>query len=125
MNNYSKSTWVRNTGQGGAWTWLFQRLTGIFIVVIILLHFGMMHMSGGGEITYKVVAARLSNPMWKCFDIAFLVFALYHGLAGAWVVASDYVKNSGWRMFIYSSLTLVGVGLFSIGAVTIIAFPFK
>lgn len=120
-----QSTWVRNTGQGGASTWLIQRLTGIFIVVIILVHFGINHLVGSGDVTYQAVQARLSSPLWKCFDMAFLTFALYHGLAGVWVVACDYVRNSGWRLFIYSSIVLFGACLFGLGALTIIGFPFK
>lgn len=120
----TQSMWVRNTGAGGARTWLLQRLTGIFIVLMILLHFGINHLVGSGVVTYDVVANRLSNPLWKCFDMAFLTFALYHGLAGVWVVLADYVNKNGWRLFIYSALVLGGVALYALGAITILGFPF-
>ena len=33
-------------------------------------------------ITYEKVTARLSNPVWKVFNILFLIFGLYHGFNG-------------------------------------------
>ncbi len=122
---HTQSMWVRNTGTGGSRTWLFQRLTGLFIVLIILLHFGINHLIGTGEVTYDVVANRLSNPLWKCFDMAFLTFALYHGFAGVWVVVADYVQTNSWRLAIYSALILSGILLYALGTITILGFPFK
>lgn len=121
----SQSTWVRNRGQGSALTWLLQRLSGIFIIAIILIHFGINHLIESGEVSYQAVQDRLANPLWKCFDIAFLTFALYHGFVGVWVVACDYIGNAGWRLFVLSSLLLSGSCLFLLGALTIIGFPFK
>jgi len=116
--------WVKNTGRGGALTWLLQRVTGLFIVLMILLHFWINHLVGTGEVTYETVFRRLSHPLWKCFDMAFLTFALYHGLAGVWVVAADYVKRDGWRTFVYIAIVFAGIVLFCLGTITIVRFPF-
>jgi len=117
--------WFRNTGRGGASLWFFQRVTGLFIIIMILFHFCINHFVGTGRITYETVTARLSHPLWKCFDLAFLAFALWHGLAGVWAVAADYVSNHGWRLFIISVMVLFGGTLGALGMVTILGFPFK
>ena len=118
-----QSTWFRNTGRGGSLTWFLQRATGLFIVLMILFHFGINHLVGGGEVTYEVVYNRLSHPLYKVLEMSFLTFALYHGLAGLWVVAADYVKNEGWRMLVFGALILAGAVLFLLGSYTIITFP--
>ncbi len=109
-------------GDSGMRRWFFQRITGIFLVVLLLVHFTIMHFIGTGETTYQTVASRLASPLWKTFDLAFLVFALYHGLAGLWVVVDDYVHKDGWRIFIYSLIVLGGALLLALGALTIITF---
>jgi len=116
---------VRNTGRGGALTWFLQRVTGLFIVLMILLHFGINHLLGTGDVTYDIVRQRLACPLYKAFELAFLSFALYHGLAGVWVVAADYVKKDGWRLFVFTALILGGLCLFALGTYTIISFPYN
>lgn len=120
-----RSTWVKNTGRGGGGTWLFQRLTGLFVAVILLSHFCINHFVGGGDVSYEVVRERLSSPMYKMLELGFLWFALWHGLAGVWVVVADYVKHHGWRVFLYGLMVLGGTLLGALGTYTIVAFPFK
>jgi succinate dehydrogenase / fumarate reductase membrane anchor subunit len=110
------------TGDSGTKRWFYQRITGIFLVVLLLIHFTIMHFIGTGETNYQAVAPRLASPYWKTFDLAFLIFALYHGLAGLWVVVDDYVHKDGWRIFIYSLIVLGGALLLVLGALTIITF---
>lgn len=110
------------TGDSGTKRWFYQRITGIFLVVLLLVHFTIMHFIGTGETNYQTVAPRLASPYWKTFDLAFLVFALYHGMAGLWVVIDDYVHKDGWRIFIYSLIVLIGALLLILGALTIITF---
>jgi succinate dehydrogenase / fumarate reductase membrane anchor subunit len=110
------------TGDSGTKRWFYQRITGIFLVVLLLVHFTIMHFIGTGETDYQTVAPRLASPYWKTFDLAFLIFALYHGLAGLWVVIDDYVHKDGWRIFIYSLIVLGGALLLVLGALTIITF---
>jgi succinate dehydrogenase / fumarate reductase membrane anchor subunit len=110
------------TGDSGTKRWFYQRITGIFLVVLLLVHFTIMHFIGTGETDYQTVAPRLASPYWKTFDLAFLIFALYHGLAGLWVVVDDYVHKDGWRIFIYSLIVLGGALLLVLGALTIITF---
>ncbi len=113
------------SGNSGIKRWFYQRITGIFLVVVLLVHFTVMHFIGTGEIDYKTVAPRLASPYWKTFDLAFLIFALYHGMAGLWVIVDDYVHKDGWRIVIYSTIILAGFIFLILGALTIITFTPK
>jgi succinate dehydrogenase / fumarate reductase membrane anchor subunit len=73
--------------------WLFQRITGTLLLAGLILHFAIMHFSGGQEITYAFVVKRLSNPWWKTFDIAFLLTAIFHGFSGLRGLAIEYVSS--------------------------------
>ncbi len=74
--------------------WYVQRVTGGLLVVLLAAHFWVEHFMTApvrrGELTYAVVAARLSNPLWQAIDIAFLVIALHHGLSGLRGIILDY-----------------------------------
>lgn len=125
MTQKIRSTWVRNTGRGGGSNWMFQRLTGLFIMIVILSHFAINHFHGSGEVSYEVVRARLSSPLYKSIEIGFLLFALWHGLSGLWVVAADYIKHHGWRTFVYATIVLGGAAIGCLGALTILSFPYN
>ncbi len=71
-------------------------------------------------ITYEKVTARLSNPVWKVFNILFLVFGLYHGFNGIFNIIDDYIRNRPVRIGIIS-ITWVLIFLLLIqGSLTII-----
>ena len=112
----------KTSGNSGAFAWFYQRITGIFLFVILLLHFTIMHFAGTGDVTFDVIKDRLADPYWKMLDLSFVVFALYHGLNGIWMAIQDYIHSEGWRTVIYTLLVLLGLFLFFLAAVTLIPF---
>jgi succinate dehydrogenase / fumarate reductase membrane anchor subunit len=109
---------------GGFYAWFFQRLTGILLVILLLIHFAITHnLPKGGEVSYAVVAPRLATATWKVFDLTFLVCALFHGLNGVWMVVQDYVSGEGAQTWIFYALCTLGLILLVLGAITVI--PFK
>lgn len=107
---------------GGALLWLFQRVSGIYLAVVLFLHVIMTHVMVTGDLDYADVAGRVATPLWKTMDISFLVIALFHGLYGAWVVLDDYIHVQWLRMLIYSAIAILGVLLVTLGALTLISF---
>ncbi len=81
----------------GLWGWLFQRVTGVLLVAGLLVHFIIMHYSGPEQITYAFVMARFSNPLWKLFDLAFLLSVIYHGFNGVWGIVLEYISSESLR----------------------------
>ena len=105
------------SGRNGAFDWLFQRISGVFLAIAFTVHFVVLHFMGGGEITYEVVMTRLASPFWKTFDLCFLFFALYHAVTGMRLILDDYVHAPGWRTLVTSVLWVLAIVLFALGAV--------
>lgn len=110
----------------GAMTWFFQRISGLLLVVLLLLHFGLIHTTEVDpklhQVTYKPVAERLSGSLWKTIDIAFLILAIFHGLNGVWMVLGDYFHRAWVRTTLFTMVCILGFVLLVLGTVTILSF---
>lgn len=114
----------RRSSRTGAWEWLFQRVTGVLLVVALMGHYWVTHYFPGGHVTYEKVSARFlaAGAAWKIFDLTFLVLALFHGLNGIWTIVLDYVHHDGWRVVCYGALWFLGLVFLIFGSLTIITF---
>ncbi len=101
-------------GAGGAFNWLFQRISGILIAVILVIHLGAVH--------FGASPVDLGSPFWKFFNIGFLILLLYHILNGFWLMIEDYVRTSWFRVSLYGISWIVGVAFLILGFVTIVPF---
>ena len=108
-------------GSGGAMTWFLQRLSGLVLVVLVLVHFAVLH-GGDGKVTYETVAARLSTPAWKTFDLLFLVIGIYHGMNGLLMVIRDYATTGWKRGALYAAVVTAGLAFLILGCLTVIPF---
>lgn len=113
----------RGIGSGGAMGWFLQRLTGIVLAPIILVHLLAMHRWTAHGLPWAEVAARLSNPYWKVLEIVFLVIAIYHGLNGLYTIFQDYVKTPWKRLTLFGCVALLALVLLAFGVVTVVSFP--
>ncbi len=111
----------QGSGKSGDLSWLLQRVSGVALLILLLGHFFIEHFAGI-TIDYQHVAARLANPLWKAFDLTFVVFALYHGINGIFMNIEDYL-HSGWRVFWKGFFWVVGVLYLIVAFITIL--PFK
>jgi len=111
----------RGIGSGGALGWFFQRLTGIVLVPILLIHLLTMHRYHEHGLAWESVTRLMSNPYWKVLEIVFLTLALYHGLNGLYAIFQDYVHHSGWRLLLFSLACLAGLTLLAFGVVTVLS----
>jgi succinate dehydrogenase / fumarate reductase membrane anchor subunit len=112
---------MRNKGlsSGGAFPWFFQRITGIILFFMLLLHFILMHFSGTGEITFAWVAERLRDPFWKIFDLSFLALGTYHAINGLFILLYDYIQHNALRVLITGALWTLGIVMVVVGSLTI------
>ena len=110
----------------GATLWFFQRISGLLLVVLLLLHFGLIHGTEVDEelhqVTYKPVAERLASSTWKTIDLAFLFLAVFHGLSGVWMVLGDYVHRTWARNLLFTVVCILGFVLLILGSVTLLSF---
>ncbi|MBU1205433.1 MAG: succinate dehydrogenase, hydrophobic membrane anchor protein [Proteobacteria bacterium] len=109
----------------GALRWLLQRISGIALLVVLLVHFGVTHYFPGGDVTYQKVVLRLSQPFWKFLNLTFLVLCLYHGLNGGLSILEDYLEKGWSRVTLFSVLLIGGLALLALGTLTILAFQPK
>ena len=66
------------------YAWLFMRLSGIVLVVLVLGHLLIQLVLDGGvsKIGFAFVAGRWASPFWQVWDLAMLWLAMLHGANG-------------------------------------------
>ncbi len=110
-----------NLGSSHAGTrdWMLQRVSGVALVVLLFLHFFVLHYATEGPVTYDKVMARLTSPAWKVIDITFVVFALYHAVNGFRAIIDDFVHRPLLKLILVGSLWVTATGFGVLGILTI------
>ena len=99
-----------------------QRISAIALLLFLGIHMAVMHYPPW-EIDFRtVVVERLSNPVWKAIDIAFLFFVLMHALTGAYVVLTDIQRVNTFKRALAGVAIVLGIVAFIYGTATIMAF---
>ncbi|MCU0610482.1 MAG: succinate dehydrogenase, hydrophobic membrane anchor protein [Candidatus Eisenbacteria bacterium] len=113
----------RGRGSGGFWWWMMQRVTGILLFPVLMVHYVVTHLHTSHYVEYDKIAARVATPAWKFLNILFLTIVLLHGLYGVWNVLLDYLsKRPVLRAVLYSIVVTIGLALYVLGLVTIVPF---
>ena len=114
---------TRPTGGIELYAWLFMRVSGIVLIIMVLIHFAIMHViTDIHDINFAFVAKRFATPFWISYDLAMLILALFHGLNGLRTIIDDYVSSRPWRVMWLSALYVVGLVFLVVGAVTLVTF---
>lgn len=104
-------------------SWYFFRLSGALLIGLALGHLFITHyLHVPSETGFDFVAERYANPLWRTFDWLLLMMALWHGLLGARISITDYVRSAGWRLFANSVVWVAGAVFTLLGSVTILTF---
>ena len=95
------------------YSWIFMRMSGLLLVVLVLGHLLIMNILDGGvhRVNFGFVAGRWASPFWRTWDLAQLWLAELHGTNGLRTVINDYAERDGTRfwlkMLLYTSALLV------------------
>ena len=95
------------------YAWVFMRLSGLALIVLVLGHLLIMNVLDDGvqRINFALVAGRWSSPFWRTWDLLMLWLAGVHGTNGLRTVINDYAERPQSRfwlkMLLYASATLV------------------
>ncbi len=75
--------------------WLFMRLSGVLLVVLVFGHLFVNLMLGEGiqRIDFAFVAGKWANPFWQVWDLAMLWLAMLHGGNGLRTIINDYAER--------------------------------
>ncbi|GAA1278468.1 succinate dehydrogenase hydrophobic membrane anchor subunit [Saccharothrix xinjiangensis] len=103
------------------YSWLFMRISGVALVVLVLGHLFIMNILDGGvhRINFGFVAGRWASPFWQFWDLAMLWLAQIHGGNGLRTVINDYARKDATRFWLkvllYVSMVLIiGMGTYVI-----------
>jgi succinate dehydrogenase / fumarate reductase membrane anchor subunit len=102
--------------------WVFMRVSGPLLVVLILGHL-MVNLvlpeRGVKSIDFAFVAGKLADPFWQWFDVTLLWLALIHGSNGMRVVIDDYVYRPGVKRGLFVALGVSTAMLIVLGTLVI------
>ena len=69
----------------GGRRWLWQRITAVFLVVVLAFHFFLLHfVNHADEVTFAASSARMSNWIYYSVMVLFLLAGTFHGVNGVY-----------------------------------------
>ncbi len=95
------------------YAWIFMRVSGLALVVLVLSHLMIMNILDGGvqRVNFAFVAGRWASPFWQTWDLVQLWLAMLHGTNGLRVIVNDYAERDQTRfwlkMLLYTSSFLI------------------
>lgn len=104
--------------------WLFMRLSGIVLVVLVLGHLLIQLFLDGGvsKIGFAFVAGRWASPFWQGWDLLMLWLAMLHGGNGLRTVINDYAERPATRMWLKGLLWAATIFTVLLGTLVIFTF---
>ena len=104
--------------------WLFMRLSGVVLVVLIFGHLFVNLLVGEGihAIDFGFVAGKWADPFWQFWDLAMLWLAMLHGTNGVRTIINDYAERDGTRMWLKLLLYTAFVVVVVLGTLVIFTF---
>ena len=106
------------------YAWLFMRISGIVLVVLVLGHLFIMNILDGGvqRINWAFVAGRWASPFWQVWDLLMLWLAMIHGASGLRTIINDYTRRDGTRLALKSVLYTATTITIALGTLVIFTF---
>jgi succinate dehydrogenase hydrophobic anchor subunit len=120
-------------GTPGFWLWLCQRLSGVLLILLVLMHGWFTHFdpvadveSGIQEeaVVFDVVKGRLAKAGFVILDFALLAAVLYHGLNGVRNILLEWKPAARRERPVTLSLWVLGLVTFAFGARALAVFIF-
>jgi len=90
--------------RGGMWSWLFQRITAVLLIVMLAIHLIFTHILNIGNLDYVSIGERLAHAGFIAVDVILLAAGIFHALNGLRMVLMDYWFTSRKRAL---ALTIV------------------
>jgi len=112
------------SGNGELYGWIFMRMSGVVLVVLVFGHLLVNLVLGEGikQIDFAFVAGKWASPFWQVWDLAMLWLALVHGGNGMRTIIADYSEKDSTRLWLTGALVVSVVVTLMIGTYTITTF---
>ncbi|MEN9752794.1 MAG: hypothetical protein RL670_485 [Actinomycetota bacterium] len=106
------------------WGWIYMRVSGAVLVVLIFGHLIANLVVGEGirGIDFGFVAGKWASPFWQVWDLAILWLALIHGTNGMRTLVNDYAERAWVRQTLVVTLWSVCGLLILLGTLVIFTF---
>jgi succinate dehydrogenase / fumarate reductase membrane anchor subunit len=104
--------------------WLFMRLSGVVLVVLIFGHLTVNLLVGEGihAIDFGFVAGKWADPFWQVWDLAMLWLAMLHGTNGVRTIINDYAEKDTTRLWLKIVLYAATTVIIILGTLVIFTF---
>lgn len=114
---------ARVSRRAATWAWLWQRLTGVLLVVLLGVHFWVEHYAQPGAVlTFQNVQLRVQTLLFALIDSLLLAVAIFHGLNGVRMVVLDFRAGARIARPLTVGLWIVGLAALAFGIHTLLAF---
>jgi succinate dehydrogenase / fumarate reductase membrane anchor subunit len=106
------------------YAWLFMRVSGVVLVVLVLGHLFIMNILDGGvqRVNWAFVAGRWASPFWQVWDLLMLWLAMLHGTNGLRTIINDYTRRDGTRLVLKAVLYTATTVTIALGTLVIFTF---
>lgn len=106
------------------WSWLFMRISGVVLVLLVIGHLVIMNIVDGGvqRINFAFVSGRLASPFWQMWDLLQLWLAMIHGSNGLRTIINDYAEKPQMRFWLRTVLSVATVFILVLGTYVIFTF---
>ena len=109
----SASRWYDVRGRHlGAYAYLFNRLTGIGLVLYLYFHLAVLSLLARGEASWNGFLAGAQGPFFTALDVLVLVGVLFHSLNGIRLAVTGVGVAVRWQRQLLLGLAALGVVLF-------------
>ncbi len=104
--------------------WLFMRLSGVVLVVLVIGHLLIQLVLDGGvtKVGFAFVAGRWASPFWQGWDLVMLWLAMLHGGNGLRTVINDYAQQPNTRFWLKTLLFTAVAFTIVLGSLVIFTF---
>jgi succinate dehydrogenase / fumarate reductase membrane anchor subunit len=120
----SRPTHPRRRFNVEKWGWIYMRVSGAVLVVLIFGHLFINLVAGDGvrQIDFAFVAGKYATPFWQVWDVLMLWLALIHGANGMRTITNDYVVHPTANRLVKYALVAATVLLLLLGTLVIFTF---
>ncbi len=125
--SHPRSPYVRNKPTRSnyeMYAWVFMRLSGTLLVVLIFGHLFVNLMLGEGieQVDFGFVAGKWASPFWQVWDLAMLWLAMLHGTNGVRTIINDYATKTAVRLWLKGFTYAACVFTIVLGTLVIFTF---
>jgi succinate dehydrogenase / fumarate reductase membrane anchor subunit len=119
-----KSPRSRKGAKWEKWGWMYMRVSGALLLVLIFWHLIANLVLGDGisGIDFAFVAGKWASPTARIIDGTMLWLALIHGTNGMRTIVNDYTEREWIRKTLNVSLWTVCAALIILGTLVVTTF---